>query len=394
MLVVLEGQHCYGAVNQVLCQIYSGFSGMQNSDVTLSCKNLWKVYGDQALEAFLPLSQSDTADTAQKLAAVSDANGIVACGDVNLDIKRGEFFVLMGLSGSGKSTLMRCMSRLTEPTSGELLLDDQDFLKASSKQLRDIRRTKMGMVFQHFGLFPHMTVLENVGYPLRVKKIKQTEREKQALHMIKLVGLEGRESAYPHQLSGGQKQRVGIARSLSVDPELWFLDEPFSALDPLIRWQMQSELLRLQTELKKTIVFVTHDFMEAVRLADRIAIMKDGQVVQVGTPEEIVLNPATDYVSEFVKEVPRTRIIKVGQLMEPVNDISSSAQTAQAQQHEGLDANMTLEDALAWTALRGQSLPVNDENGQAIGTITPETLAAVINGDGTKKRERELSPDA
>jgi glycine betaine/proline transport system ATP-binding protein len=214
---------------------------MQKSDVTLSCKNLWKVFGDQALEAFLPLSQSDTADKAQKIAAVSDAGGIVACGDVNLEIKRGEFFVLMGLSGSGKSTLMRCMSRLTEPTSGQLLLDDQDFLSASNKQLRDIRRSKMGMVFQHFGLFPHMTVLQNVAYPLRVKKIKQSEREKQALHMIKLVGLEGRESAYPHQLSGGQKQRVGIARSLSVDPELWFLDEPFSALDPLIRWQMQSE---------------------------------------------------------------------------------------------------------------------------------------------------------
>ena len=366
---------------------------MQKSDVTLSCKNLWKVFGDQALEAFLPLSQSDTADKAQKIAAVSDAGGIVACGDVNLEIKRGEFFVLMGLSGSGKSTLMRCMSRLTEPTSGQLLLDDQDFLSASNKQLRDIRRSKMGMVFQHFGLFPHMTVLQNVAYPLRVKKIKQSEREKQALHMIKLVGLEGRESAYPHQLSGGQKQRVGIARSLSVDPELWFLDEPFSALDPLIRWQMQSELLRLQTELKKTIVFVTHDFMEAVRLADRIAIMKDGQVVQVGTPEEIVLNPVTEYVSEFVKEVPRTRIIKVGQLMEPLTD-TSSARIAQATQHEGLDASMTLDDALAWSALRGQSLPVNDANGQAIGTITPETLAAVINGDGTKKPAQGSSPDA
>ena len=217
------------------------------NEPALECQNLWKVFGEKGqklLQERNPVSDDDCNSLARDIRLEGD---IVACGNISLRIKSGEFFVLMGLSGSGKSTLMRCMSRLTEPSSGELRLDGEDFLNASTGQLRLIRRRKMGMVFQHFGLFPHMTVLENVAFPLRVQKVSQSERERKAEEMIAIVGLEGREQAYPHQLSGGQKQRVGIARSLAVDPELWFLDEPFSALDPLIRWQMQSELLRLQT---------------------------------------------------------------------------------------------------------------------------------------------------
>ena len=288
--------------------------------------------------------------------------------------------MLMGLSGSGKSTLMRCMSRLTEPSAGDLKVDGEDFLNISEKQLMEIRRKKMGMVFQHFGLFPHMSVLENVAFPLRVQGISEEDRQAKALEMIELVGLEGRENAFPHQLSGGQKQRVGIARSLAVDPELWFLDEPFSALDPLIRWQMQSELLRLQTMFHKTIIFVTHDFMEAVRLADRIAIMKDGLIVQVGTPEDIVLNPANDYVAEFVKEAPRTKIIKVEQLMEPV--VGGEKKDAAA---EALSPDMTLEDALSWAAERGGALSCADDEGNLIGTITPERLASALSGESHGK---------
>ena len=345
-----------------------------SSDITIECKNLWKVFGEGA-QSKLQRQALPTGEATHAFAKeITESGGIVASGDINLQINRGEFFVLMGLSGSGKSTLMRCMSRLTEPSAGELILDGQDFLKVSNKELMSIRREKMGMVFQHFGLFPHMSVLDNVAFPLRVQGIDITRRREKAMEMIELVGLEGRDQAFPHQLSGGQKQRVGIARSLAVDPELWFLDEPFSALDPLIRWQMQSELLRLQTMFHKTIVFVTHDFMEAVRLADRIAIMKDGLIVQVGTPQEIVLSPATDYVAEFVKEAPRTKIIKVSQLMQASTAPASGSAT------EGLTPDMTLEDALSWSAERGGELPVNDENGNTIGVITPDRLAVALSG--------------
>ncbi len=341
----------------------------------LECRNLWRVFGD-AHGGKLANSALPKGDDAIRLAEeMSSAGDIVACGDINLKIKDGEFFVLMGLSGSGKSTLMRCMSRLTEPSAGELLIDGEDFLGISDQELMEVRRRKMGMVFQHFGLFPHMSVRENVAFPLRVQGASEAERNAKADEMITLVGLDGREDAFPHQLSGGQKQRVGIARSLAVDPELWFLDEPFSALDPLIRWQMQSELLRLQTLFHKTIIFVTHDFMEAVRLADRIAIMKDGLVVQVGTPEDIVLNPATDYVAEFVKEAPRTKIIKISQLMEPLKTGKPKKSGGEA-----LHCDMTLEDALSWSAVRGGALPVADEDGNMIGTVPPERLTAALSG--------------
>ena len=345
--------------------------------ITLECTKLWKVFGADA-EARLGQRSLPDGEEAMSLAGeLQSAGSIVACGNINLQISRGEFFVLMGLSGSGKSTLMRCMSRLTEPSAGGLLLEGEDFLKASPKELMAIRRQKMGMVFQHFGLFPHMTVLGNVAFPLRVQNMPPDERRAKAEEMISLVGLDGREDAYPHELSGGQKQRVGIARSLAVDPELWFLDEPFSALDPLIRWQMQSELLRLQKIFHKTIVFVTHDFMEAVRLADRIAIMKDGMVVQIGTPQDIVLAPANDYVAEFVKEAPRTKIIKVSQLME-----SFPPGAAAPADGQGLSLDMTLEDALSWSAERGVDLPVKDADGQTVGVITPERLASVLSGGG------------
>ena len=343
----------------------------EKTDITIECKQLWKVFGEGSESKLSAQALPAGEKCLEFCEQLKSAGGIVASGDINLQIKRGEFFVLMGLSGSGKSTLMRCMSRLTEPSAGELLLDGEDFLSVSEKELMSIRRTKMGMVFQHFGLFPHMTVLDNVAFPLKVQGIDENTRLDKAMEMIELVGLEGRDASYPHQLSGGQKQRVGIARSLAVDPELWFLDEPFSALDPLIRWQMQSELLRLQTMFHKTIVFVTHDFMEAVRLADRIAIMKDGLIVQVGTPQEIVLSPANDYVAEFVKEAPRTKIIKVSQLMEEPAEVSSG---------EGLSIDMTLEDALSWSAERGGELPVKDEAGNTIGVITPERLASALSG--------------
>ena len=249
--------------------------------------------------------------------AVARAGLLAAVADADLEIGLGEIFVIMGLSGSGKSTLLRCMSRLIEPTGGEILLDGEDLLRARPARLVEIRRHKMGMVFQHFALLPHRDVLGNVAFPLEVQGIDRRARRERAMEMIRLVGLEGREEHYPRQLSGGQQQRVGIARSLATNPDLWFLDEPFSALDPLIRREMQTELMRLQSVLRKTIVFITHDFDEAVRLADRIAIMQDGAVVQMGTPEELILAPATDYVAAFTAEAPRAKILSTKAVMRP-----------------------------------------------------------------------------
>ncbi len=347
-----------------------------SSDCTVECHSLWKVYGDDALARLRgePPPGSEEAD--QVANEIRENGGIVACSDISIKVRKGEFFVLMGLSGSGKSTLIRCISRLTEPSAGGLDIDGSDFLATSEQDLIDIRRKKMGMVFQHFGLFPHMTVRNNVAFPLRVQEIPPEERNAKADEMIKLVGLGGREDAYPHELSGGMKQRVGIARSLSVDPELWFLDEPFSALDPLIRWQMQSELLRLQKMFQKTILFVTHDFMEAVRLADRIAILKDGKVIQIGTPQEIVCEPADSYVAEFVREVPRARIIRLSQLVDRNADVGTPSEEDGA-----LSGDMVLEDALIWCADRTGVLPVQDSEGKTIGGVTAARIMSALKGE-------------
>ncbi len=277
----------------------------------LECNDLWKVYGHNP-EGFLKAHNG--APASDDLHA---QNMVGAVRNANVKIYEGEIFVIMGLSGSGKSTLVRCLSRLIQPTAGELIFDGQDILSKSDKQLIEIRRKRMGMVFQHFALLPHLTVLQNAAFPLEVQGMSRDAREARAREVIELVGLKGREDYYPAQLSGGQQQRVGIARSLAVEPDLWFLDEPFSALDPLIRREMQDEFIRLQGMLKKTIVFITHDFDEAIRLADRIAVMRDGEIVQIASPEELVLHPADDYVAEFTRYVPRAKVLTLGSIMRP-----------------------------------------------------------------------------
>ena len=281
-----------------------------NKPVILDCRHVWKLYGAGA-ETLLRRGNIPDAAT------LKSAGVIGAVQDVNVQIHQGEIFVIMGLSGSGKSTLVRCLSRLVEPTAGEIEFDGKDLLRASDAELIEIRRKKMGMVFQQFALMPHLTVLENAAFPLEIQGVDRKSREARAREVINLVGLEGREGYYPRELSGGQQQRVGIARSLAVEPDLWFLDEPFSALDPLIRREMQDEFMRLQNMLKKTIVFITHDFDEAIRLADRIAVMKDGKIEQIATPEELVLNPSTPYVAEFTKHVARAKVIRAARLMAP-----------------------------------------------------------------------------
>lgn len=279
------------------------------SNSCISCKSVYKIFGDNAPKLFK--ESNDIVDPNY----FQSEGCIVGVNNASFEVDNGEILVIMGLSGSGKSTLLRCISRLTEPTAGQIILDGHDMLSLSPKELIEIRREKMGMVFQNFALLPHKTVLENIAFPLQVKGINTKDSINKALEMTELVGLKGRENYFPRELSGGQQQRVGIARSLAVEPGIWFLDEPFSALDPLIRKEMQDEFIRLQSVLNKTILFVTHDFDEALRLADRIAIMKEGVIEQLDTPANIVLNPATDYIKKFTQDVPREKVLKIEDVM-------------------------------------------------------------------------------
>ncbi|MEO1364057.1 MAG: betaine/proline/choline family ABC transporter ATP-binding protein [Pseudomonadota bacterium] len=329
----------------------------------LSCRNVWKVYGPDPSRYFS--TTSDTMDSAQLANRMRADGSIPAAAGVSFDVHEGEIFVIMGLSGSGKSTMVRCLSRLVEPSHGEILLDGEDLLKKSKKDLIEIRRHKMGMVFQSFGLLPHLTVAENITFPLSLQGLPVKEQREKTARVIDLVGLQGRETSYPRQLSGGQQQRVGIARSLAVEPELWFLDEPFSALDPLIRRQMQDEFLRIQSALKKSIVFITHDFLEALRIADRMMIMRDGMVVQMGTPAELIVNPADDYVAEFTGDVPLGRVLMARDVIDPQASVQDSMPT--------VTATTSVDDVLALLADSKAGVIVDDD-GRTTGVVTPTSV--------------------
>ena len=282
-----------------------------SAEPVIRCESVYMIFGENAHRM---LQESNGEVDAAKF---HEAGCIVGVNNASFEVYQGELLIIMGLSGSGKSTLMRCISRLNEATAGKIYIEGENILDMDSKQLIELRRNKMGMVFQSFALLPHKTVLENIAFPLQVKGVSTQDSIQRAKEMVDLVGLTGRENYFPRQLSGGQQQRVGIARSLAIEPDIWFLDEPFSALDPLIRKEMQDEFLRLQDVLGKTILFVTHDFDEALRLADRIAIMKDGVIEQLDTPANIVLNPATEYVAKFTEEVPREKVLKIEAVMDP-----------------------------------------------------------------------------
>lgn len=275
----------------------------------IACQHLWKIFGPQAKAVQKTLLANSNTPV--------KTGHVVAVRDVSFEVGTGEIFVVMGLSGSGKSTLVRCLSRLIEPTAGKILVNDADVTAMNKKQLRHLRLHQMSMVFQKFGLFPHRRVIHNIAYGLEVQGVKKKQRLKRAEEMLELVGLAGWAQHYPHELSGGMQQRVGLARALAVDPEILLCDEPFSALDPLIRREMQDELLRLQTLMNKTIVFITHDFSEAVRLGHSIAIMKDGEIVQIDTPERILIAPANDYVYEFTRDIPRLKVLTARSIMKP-----------------------------------------------------------------------------
>jgi glycine betaine/proline transport system ATP-binding protein len=284
------------------------------ADLTVSCDGVWKVYGPR------PERIVGSPEAALPRAELLEKTGCVAAvRDVSFDVAPGEVFVVMGLSGSGKSTLVRMINRLHDPTAGRILIDGEDVLRLGEERLREIRRHKISMVFQHFGLLPHRRIVDNVAFGLEVQGIEREQRERRAEEVLDVVGLGGWGAHYPDELSGGMQQRVGLARALATDPEIMLFDEPFSALDPLIRRDMQDEVIRLQREVRKTMIFITHDLMEALKLGDRIAIMKDGAFVQVGTPEDVVSKPSDDYVADFVRDVPRAHVLTARTIMRPAD---------------------------------------------------------------------------
>ncbi|MFF4486995.1 glycine betaine/L-proline ABC transporter ATP-binding protein [Streptomyces sp. NPDC001544] len=332
---------------------------------------LWKVFGPKADRV-----PADPELTGLQPAELRSRTGCTAAvRDVSFDVRKGEVFVVMGLSGSGKSTLVRCLTRLIEPTAGTIAIDGEDVRSMDRGRLRELRRHRAAMVFQHFGLLPHRTVLDNVAYGLEIQGVGRAERRTRAKEVVDKVGLKGMEKRRPAELSGGQRQRVGLARALAVDPEVLLFDEPFSALDPLIRRDMQEEVIRLHHEEGRTMVFITHDLSEALKLGDRIALMRDGRVVQLGTPEEIVGSPADDYVREFVRDVPREQVLTVRKAMRP-GDCGSP-------DHPGaLRPDTVVADAIKVVASDGRPACVVDK-GRCIGVVDSEALLAVVAGNGT-----------
>jgi glycine betaine/proline transport system ATP-binding protein len=340
-------------------------SRTNGTTAALAVRDLWKVFGPNAdrivgsPEAQLPRPE-----------LLAKTGCTAAVKEVSFEVAPGEVFVVMGLSGSGKSTLVRCLTRLIEPTAGEVLLDGEDVRTMSDSRLRDLRRTHVSMVFQHFGLLPHRQVIDNVAYGLEIRGVKKAERHAKAQEMIDLVGLSGNERSYPDQLSGGMQQRVGLARALAVDPTVMLFDEPFSALDPLIRRDMQKEVIRLHHEVGKTMIFITHDLQEALKLGDRILIMRDGEGVQIGTPDEVVANPCDDYVRDFVSDVPRGQVLTLRWVMRD------------ARPGESLDGPVMEPNTIVGVAAR-RVLDSEDpvrvmEDGRLLGVVDRESILRVV----------------
>jgi len=329
----------------------------------IELKNITKIFGKRPEEALQLLEEGMSKSDVQ-----AKSGQVVALNDVSLSVNRGEVFVVMGLSGSGKSTLIRHINRLIDPTSGSVVVNGRDILAMEVEDLRTYRRTDVAMVFQNFGLLPHRSVLENVAYGLEIRGVSKPERSKTADEWIEAVGLKGYENSMPHELSGGQKQRVGLARALAMDSGVLLMDEAFSALDPLIRSDMQEQLLNLQKKLKKTIFFITHDFNEAIRLGDRVALLNDGELVQIGRPEEIILQPANEYVVDFVRDVNRARVIKVGAIMD--QNLSSPCEVA-------VDQSATCEDVLPLFATHDW-VGVVDEEDRRVGSISAKQVISAL----------------
>lgn len=347
-------------------------------DTVIKIENVWKIFGDRADQAM----QAILNDGLTKQQVLEEYNAVIGVADVSLDIKRGEIFCVMGLSGSGKSTLVRHINRLLEPTSGKVFVDGVDVRGLNADELQHFRNKKIGMVFQNFGLLPHRSVLANIAMPLEIRNVNKNQRMEIAERILSMVELDGWGNKFAHELSGGMQQRVGLARALAADPDVLLMDEPFSALDPLIRRQLQDEFIKLAAVMKKTTVFITHDLDEAVRVGDRIAIMRDGRVVQTGTAEEIITNPADDYVAEFVAGISRLKVVRAKAIMQTV----ASYEKAHGQVEAGggaVDEDENLTNIIR-VAMQSDAPVTVKRGGKTVGVITAKrVLQTVIEGTET-----------
>jgi glycine betaine/proline transport system ATP-binding protein len=333
---------------------------MDISKSKIRIKNLIKIYGERPRGALKIFREGGTRDCILKT-----TRNLLAIADVSFTVNKGELFVVMGLSGSGKSTLVRCINRLLAPTSGHIYIDDEDIAHVNEKRMREIRLTKMSMVFQHFGLFPHKTVAENVEYGLKMQGMDKAKRRHKTLETLEVVGLASWADYLPSSLSGGMQQRVGLARALATDAEILLMDEPFSALDPLIRRGMQDELLRLQKKLHKTIVFISHDIHEALKMGDRIAVMKDGYIVQIGTPEELITQPTDDYIRAFIQDVNRAQVLKTGSIARQTIPLILGQDSARAALEQMIHHDL-------------EQMYVLDLHGKPVGIVRKQLLKAAL----------------
>ena len=345
-------------------------------DSAIEIKNVWKIFGNNSKEALNAIQNEHIS----KQEALEKYNSVIGVSDVSFNVKTGEIFCVMGLSGSGKSTLVRHINRLLEPTSGQILIDNEDVMKFDSKSLQDLRNKKIGMVFQNFALMPHRSVLDNIAMPLEIRGISKNDRLDAANKILDIVELQGWGNKFAHELSGGMQQRVGLARALAADPDVLLMDEPFSALDPLIRRQLQAEFIKLSKQMKKTTVFITHDLDEAVRVGHRIAIMRDGKVIQIGTPEEIVMKPADSYVADFVKGISRLKIVQAKSIMQPVEKFEKEFGSI-TKNLESVHENDLLNKLIEKSSIKDEPILVINNENKNIGIITQaDLLKAVVEG--------------
>ena len=338
----------------------------------IQLQNVWKIFGDQSVQAMQAIESRGLT----KPQVLDEFSCVVGIADCSFTVRRGEIFCVMGLSGSGKSTMVRHLNRLIEPTAGSINVLGKDMLSLKGDALREMRAKHIGMVFQHMALLPHRTVLDNVGFPLQVRGEPKSRRWEISQKCLDMVNLDGYENRFPRELSGGMQQRVGLARALASDPEVLLMDEPFSALDPLIRRQLQDQFMTLSAELNKTTVFITHDLDEAIRIGNRIAIMKDGRIVQIGTPEEIVTNPADDYVRDFVEGISKLKLVFANSIMEPIESFAADVLRQAPVAYAGTDLDQLIDIATT----TDHPIVVHDDNGTHVGVITKSRLLKGIQG--------------
>ena len=352
---------------------------MDSSSSAIQIQNVWKVFGNTSKEALDAIQNKKISKTE----ALENYNSVIGVSDVSFDVKQGEIFCVMGLSGSGKSTLVRHINRLLEPTSGKILINGQDVMALDRENLQELRNKKIGMVFQNFALMPHRSVVDNIAMPLEIRGVSKNDRLDAANKILEIVELQGWGNKFAHELSGGMQQRVGLARALAADPEFLLMDEPFSALDPLIRRQLQAEFIKLSKQMKKTTVFITHDLDEAVRVGHRIAIMRDGKVIQIGTPEEIVVSPADEYVADFVKGISRLKVVQAKTIMQSIESYES-ANGKLNESSKSVGENELLSKLIELSKSSEGPLIVKDDNQNNVGVLTQSDLlkAVIEGGDG------------